>query len=261
MNYSKIISILIDNARNYSVIAGITFLVFYVLLRKRIAFKKIQLKFPELKDYQREVFFSILSIMIFTLPPAIMLLNDNIRPYTLYYSDIHEHSFAYFCVAFILMIFIHDTYFYWMHRLMHDKRLFKLFHLVHHKSTNPSPLAAYAFHPLEAIVESGIFVFLLLIMPLHDYHLIVFFICSLAYNVYGHLGFELYPKGFSRNWFGKWINTSVNHNLHHQYFKGNYGLYFTFWDRAMGTLRPDYDEHFDEVKNREKITTESKQLI
>lgn len=57
MNWSKIIGILLENARNYSVIAGITFLIFYVFLRKRIAFKKIQLKFPETKDYQREVFF------------------------------------------------------------------------------------------------------------------------------------------------------------------------------------------------------------
>ncbi len=253
MNWSKIIGILLENARNYSVIAGITFLIFYVFLRKRIAFKKIQLKFPETKDYQREVFFSILSIMIFTLPPVFMLLNDTIRPHTYYYTDINQYSKAYFFSAFIMMIFIHDTYFYWIHRLMHHKNLFKLFHAVHHKSINPSPLAAYAFHPLEAIIESGIFVLLLLIMPLHDYHLLVFFICSLAYNVYGHLGFELYPKGFSRNWFGKWLNTSVNHNLHHQYFKGNYGLYFTFWDRIMGTLRSDYDNSFDEVKSRIKI--------
>jgi Delta7-sterol 5-desaturase len=253
MNWSKIIGILLENARNYSVIAGITFLVFYVFLRKRIAFKKIQIKFPETKDYQREVFFSILSIMIFTLPPVFMLLNDTIRPHTYYYTDINQHSKTYFYLAFIMMIFIHDTYFYWIHRLMHHKNLFKIFHAVHHKSINPSPLAAYAFHPLEAIAESGIFVLLLLIMPLHDYHLLVFFICSLAYNVYGHLGFELYPKGFSRNWFGKWLNTSVNHNLHHQYFKGNYGLYFTFWDRIMGTLRSDYDDSFDEVKSRIKI--------
>ncbi len=252
MNWSKIIGILLENARNYSVIAGIAFLVFYVFLRKRIAFKKIQLKFPETKDYQREVFFSILSIMIFTLPPVFMLLNDTIRPHTYYYTDINQYSKAYFYLAFIIMIFIHDTYFYWIHRLMHHKNLFKIFHAVHHKSINPSPLAAYAFHPLEAIAESGIFVLLLLIMPLHDYHLLVFFICSLAYNVYGHLGFELYPKGFSRNWFGKWLNTSVNHNLHHQYFKGNYGLYFTFWDRIMGTLRSDYDNSFDEVTSRSK---------
>ena len=55
------------------------------------------------------------------------------------------------------------------------------------------------------------------------------------------------PKGFSRHWFGRWINTSVSHNQHHQYFKGNYGLYFTFWDRLMGTIRTDYEQRFEEV--------------
>ena len=254
MEWSKIVQILLGNARNYSLIAGIAFLFFYVILKKKMSFKKIQLKFPQTQDYKREVFYSILSIMIFTLPPVFMLLNNTIRPLTKFYTDINAYSKFYFYFAFILMIFIHDAYFYWLHRLMHHKKLFKLFHSVHHKSINPSPLAAYAFHPLEALAESGIFVLLLFIMPLHDYHLLVFFICSLIYNVYGHLGFELYPKGFSKNWFGKWVNTSVNHNMHHQYFEGNYGLYFTIWDRLMGTLRPDYDEHFEQVKNRENIS-------
>ena len=131
MNWLKIVGILLENARNYSVIAGIAFLVFYVFLKKSIAFKKIQLKFPETKDYQREVFFSILSIMIFTLPPVFMLLNNTIRPHTYYYTDINEHNKAYFYLAFIIMIFIHDTYFYWIHRLMHHKSLYKLFHSVH----------------------------------------------------------------------------------------------------------------------------------
>jgi len=126
--------------------------------------------------------------------------------------------------------------------------LFNIFHLVHHKSTNPSPFAAYAFHPLEAILEAGIFVVFLFTLPVHFYHLFFFFLFMIIYNVYGHLGWELYPKGFSKHWLGKWINTSVNHNLHHQYFKGNYGLYFLFWDRLMGTIRPDYDEKFEAAK-------------
>ena len=80
----------------------------------------------------------------------------------------------------------------------------------------------------------------------------VFFVVSLVYNVYGHLGFEIYPKGFNKHWFGKWMNTSVSHNLHHQYFKGNYRLYFTIWDRLMGTMRADYDTSFENLKQREK---------
>lgn len=152
---------------------------------------------------------------------------------------------------------MHDTYFYWAHRIMHHPWLFKTVHLVHHKSTNPSPWAAYAFHPFEAIVESLIFVIFLFAIPVHSIHLIWFFVISLVYNVYGHLGFEIYPKGFNKHWLGKWMNTSVSHNQHHQFFKGNYGLYFTIWDRLMGTLRPDYDTAFDNLKRREKPSTKN----
>lgn len=55
------------------------------------------------------------------------------------------------------------------------------------------------------------------------------------------------------SWMGKWINTSVSYNQHHQYFKGNYGLYFTIWDRLMGFMRPDYDSAFEELKTRKNL--------
>ena len=35
---------------------------------------------------------------------------------------------------------------------------------------------------------------------------------------------------WKKNPFLKWLNTSTFHNHHHQFFKGNYGLYFIFWD-------------------------------
>jgi len=189
-----------------------------------------------------------------------MLYSNTIRPHTTFYEDIGKYGIAYLILAFPLMIIMHDTYFYWAHRLMHLPKFFIWFHLVHHKSTNPSPWAAYAFHPLEAIVESLIFMIFLFTIPVHTIQLTFFFIFSLVYNVYGHLGFELYPKGFSTHWLGKWINTSVSHNQHHQYFKGNYGLYFTFWDRLMGTLRADYDSSYDEIKGRtnKKIQSHAK---
>ena len=152
------------------------------------------------------------------------------------------------------MIVVHDTYFYFTHRMMHHPRLFKFFHLVHHKSVNPSPWAAYAFNPSEALVESGIIYVFVFTFPIHLIHIFVFLIFMTLYNVYGHLGFEIYPKGLNKHWLGRWMNTSVNHNMHHQFFKGNYGLYFTFWDRVMNTLDKDYENNF------ERITTANQQL-
>ncbi len=237
----------------YFVIAGVAFLIWYILLKRKIAFKKIQLKFPALKDYQREILYSTSTIIIFAGVFFILFGNDIIKEHTTYYTHINQYGEFYFWFAFALMLVMHDTYFYWTHRLMHHPKIFKWFHLVHHKSTNPSPWAAFAFHPLEAIVEVGIIVLFLFTIPVTRIHLFVFFLFLMVYNVYGHLGWELYPKNFQRSFIGKWINTSVNHNQHHQYFKGNYGLYFLWWDRWMGTLRQDYDQKYDEVKTRSSV--------
>jgi len=221
----------------YFMVAGAAFFIAYVLLRKQLTPSKIQLRYPQAKDYVREIGFSLLTIGIFACIPLLLIKNDSVRPYTRYYRDIGQYGRLYFGLAFLVMLFLHDTYFYWIHRLMHHPKLFTLFHLVHHRSTNPSPWAAYAFHPLEAILEGGIVALFLFTMPMHRYHLSFFFFFMIVYNVYGHLGWEIFPKGIQRHWLGKWINTGIHHNHHHQYFKGNYGLYFLFWDRWMGTLR------------------------
>ena len=72
----------------------------------------------------------------------------------------------------------------------------------------------------------------------------------MAYNVYGHLGYELFPKAFNMHPIGRWLNTSVNHNQHHKKFTGNYGLYFLFWDRWLGTIRDDYNREYQELDSR-----------
>lgn len=247
--YQKIVVLI---GGRYFFFAGLAFVLAYIILNKIIRHKKIQQRYPRFRDYLREIGYSILTILLFAFVPLFLINNDSIRPHTTYYTDTSQYGKGYFYLAFLLMLLMHDTYFYWTHRLMHHPALFRLFHLIHHKSINPSPWAAYAFHPLEAIVEVSIVVIFLFTIPIHKYHLGLFFLFMIIYNVYGHLGWELYPKGFSRHRIGKWINTSVNHNQHHQYFKGNYGLYFLFWDRLMGTIRDDYDQRFEEVQTKNK---------
>jgi lathosterol oxidase len=137
----------------YFLIAGVAYLIWYKLKRNKLAYKKIQQHFPERKDYQREIFYSLITIIIFAVVPAAMLLTP-FRQYTQYYEHINEHSMGWFWLAFPTMFIVHDTYFYWMHRAMHQPNLFKLFHVVHHKSTNPSPWAAFSFQPSEAFFEA-----------------------------------------------------------------------------------------------------------
>ncbi|MES2774321.1 MAG: sterol desaturase family protein [Bacteroidota bacterium] len=252
MHFSDYYFILMLIGVRYLVLAAIGFLVFYVVFKRKFWHQKIQQRFPKWDDYSREIGYSILTICIFAFVPVLLISNDTVRPYTTFYKDIEQYGWVWFYAAFPVMFFMHDAYFYWMHRLMHHPKLFRAVHLIHHKSVNPSPWAAYSFHPLEAVVEAGIVVVFLFTIPIHKVHLGIFFLFMIIYNVYGHLGWELYPKGFSRSRIGRWINTSVNHNQHHQYFKGNYGLYTLIWDRWMGTIREDYESRFEEVKGRKK---------
>lgn len=233
----------------YLILAGLAFFIFYGIRRQKWGYRKIQLRFPRIQDYGREIVYSISTTLIFTAIGYGLFMTP-VRAYTHLYTRWEDFGTLYFMVSIPIMLIIHDTYFYWMHRLMHHPRVFTIFHKIHHLSTNPSPWAAFAFHPLEAVLEAGIIVVIAFVMPVHPLAIALFLLIMMAYNVYGHLGFELYPAGFSNSRVGKWINTSINHNQHHQHFTGNYGLYFLWWDRWMGTLHPDYHLHFEAVKNR-----------
>lgn len=249
MNWNLYFEVLYLVGGRYLAAAAIAFVLFYVVLKRKVFYRKIQQRFPRNKDYAREIGFSLTTVCIVGFV-VVFLHHPRIAPYTTRYRDIGQYGYTYYFLLFPVLFILHDTYFYFMHRLMHHRVLFRWFHLVHHQSTNPSPWAAYAFHPLEALVEQGIAVIFYFTIPIHITHLGIFFLMSIIYNVYGHLGYELYPKGFNKTWIGKWINTSFSHNQHHQYFKGNYGLYFLFWDRMLGTIREDYDSRFGELKKR-----------
>jgi sterol desaturase/sphingolipid hydroxylase (fatty acid hydroxylase superfamily) len=41
-----------------------------------------------------------------------------------------------------------------------------------------------------------------------------------------------------------WLTTVTHHDLHHAHAGTNFGLYFTFWDRIMGTEDPNYERAF-----------------
>ncbi|MFN3529178.1 MAG: sterol desaturase family protein [Bacteroidia bacterium] len=240
MDYSFVAKLMIHIGGRYILLAGLAFLFFYVWKKQRFTAQKIQNTYPQARDYRREVGFSLLTILIFALVTGLLLKHPEITPHTKRYYAISDKGWWWYFMAFPIMLFLHDSWFYFSHRLMHHPRLFKWFHRVHHRSTNPSPWAAYAFHPLEAMVEVTIVPIFLFSLPLHISHLVIFFLFMIAYNVYGHLGFEILPTKVRASKWGRWINSSTHHNQHHQYFKGNYSLYFLFWDKAFGTekLRP-----------------------
>lgn len=243
------LSVFSASAIRYFILAGIPFALFYLLMPAKLSKFKIQQKIASKKDFMYEVWHSMQSTLVFTLI-AVGLVFTPLRQYTRIYENITDFPIWYIGVALLLSLIIHDTYFYWMHRLLHHKKLFKLTHLVHHKSTNPSPWTAYSFHVLEAITEGLVLVPIVILLPMHPLTILLFTVTGFMINVYGHLGYEIMPKSFRYTRAFEVLNTSVHHNLHHSKFKGNYGLYFRFWDRMMGTEHPDYVKEYDRLQQQ-----------
>lgn len=230
----------------YLVLSAIVYFIFYVWKRRAWLYLKIQQRFPTPTDYQREIGYSALTSLIFGVV-AWLCLGTSFVEYTKFYADIDQYGVAWLVLSIPLTLLIHDAYFYWIHRFMHWPPMYRLMHLTHHRSVNPSPWAAFAFHPLEAVAEAGIIPILLLLLPLHPISFLGFVTFMLLFNIYGHLGYELFSRKIYHHPIGKWLNSSVYHNLHHEKFHGNYGLYFTFWDRFCGTLREDSLQKVEDV--------------
>lgn len=238
----------------YALFAGIGYAIFYGWKQGNYLHRKIQQKLPSWKLIRHELSHSLLSAFVFGIV-ALGIYGLRLLGWSKVYLDVSDFGWAYLVGSFVLLVLLHDTYFYWVHRAMHHPKLFRIFHLVHHRSNNPTPWASLAFHPLEALVEIAIVPLLVVIIPFHPLVLVAFASWSLVWNIVGHLGYELFPAGWVDHPILQWLNTSTHHNMHHKFSKGNYGLYFNWWDHWMGTNHPEYKEQFRTISVRTKPTT------
>ena len=171
--------------------------------------------------------------------------------WTLIYTDFADYGWLYGAFSWRRPSFFTMPKFYWTHRLMHHPRLFDRFHRLHHESHSPSPWAAYAFAPLEAVIQAMFLTILIFVLPLHVTVIYLFMLHMIVRNVVGHSGFELFPRGMPGHAVFGVLTTNTHHDLHHSSRGSNYGLYFTWWDRLAGTEHPNYREAFDRVTRRQ----------
>lgn len=239
----------------YALLAGSLFLIFYKVWHHHFADRKIQHRFPRWSTIRYEIRHSMETALVLAVMGLGIYGLDQMG-WTRIYHDIDAYGTGYWWMSVGILILAHDTYFYWMHRLLHRRPWFQWLHRVHHRSFNPTPWSSLSFHPLEALLEFGIAPLAVVLMPVHTSALLVFATWSILFNMIGHLGYELFPRGFVRHPVFRWLNTSTHHNLHHARSNCNYGLYFNFWDRIMGTNAPDYARIFDKRASAKKQTYE-----
>lgn len=235
----------------YLVAAGVTSAIVWGLRRSSLAARKIQAREASAVDRRREVLQSLQTVGVYLVASLFIIWGVDS-------GVLHRFQGSYGVLGDMALlaaiIVAHDAYFYWVHRAMHHPKLFKTFHRAHHRSVTPTPWAAYSFAIPEAFVMILFVPIWLFFVATPAWVMLLWINFQIIRNAMGHAGFELHPRWWLTTPLTRWINTTTHHDLHHSGgFNRNYGLYFTWWDKWMGTEHPHYAERFAEVVSRPRV--------
>jgi len=183
---------------------------------------------------RHELTLSLASSAIYALPAALVLEAWKAGG-TRLYSDWDALPLWWLPVSAVLYLVIQDAHYYWVHRLMHHRTLFRWFHAGHHRSHSPTAFASFAFDLTEAAMVAWVIPVLALLIPIHIGVLLGLLILMTATATLNHCGVEIWPQRFVRGPVGGWLITATHHGLHHRRLQTNFGLHFRLWDRLMGT--------------------------
>jgi len=233
----------------YVVFAVGVWLTLWVVLAVPLAGRKVREGRPPSHQLLIEFACSIRSIMMFSTVGLVSfgLFRAGLMPGPYIARALGP---IWFWTSLVLMVVTHDAWFYWTHRLIHDRRLFRTFHRRHHRSNNPSPFTAYSFDLGEAAINALFVPLWMLIVPTQWPVAGLFMLHQIVRNTLGHSGYELFPATRDGRPLLPWLTTVTHHDLHHAQAGWNYGLYFTWWDRMMGTENPRYLERFAQAVRR-----------
>ncbi|MEO1014050.1 MAG: sterol desaturase family protein [Pseudomonadota bacterium] len=227
----------------YLAAAGGVYVIINLGLKARLAERKIRRSSPNREQIRREVLASIRTAGIFAVSAAAVLTLFRAGRLDVYWRP-DAFGWWYFAVSVAVLIIAHDAWFYWTHRLLHRPTFFRRFHRLHHQSRNPSPWTVYAFDAGEAAAHAAFLPIALAILPVSVFAVALFLAHMTLRNVIGHSGYELFPARRDGRPLFDWMTSVTHHDLHHEGGGWNFGLYFTWWDRLMGTEHPLYYERF-----------------
>lgn len=172
----------------------------------------------------------------------------------------------------ILVLLVFDTQFFWVHRLAHQSSwIYKHFHREHHFDHHPDTWSALYQHPVDLFVTTAIPMAWAVVLPIHAWAWWLALLLANYINLAGHSGYEVTRKlpavltlnGWlsyfdpMRRYASGLVQTVTHHDLHHQLFRVNYALYFTHWDRLMGTLDADTDRTYRKMSGLPRLSAQA----
>jgi sterol desaturase/sphingolipid hydroxylase (fatty acid hydroxylase superfamily) len=142
------------------------------------------------------------------------------------------------CVALLVLTpIVHSVHFYFAHRLLHTRALYRTVHILHHHNVEVGPWSGLAMHPVEHILYFSTVVVQWLV-ALHPVNALFQIQLAIFNAATAHTGFEKIKLGAHLAIDGG----SYFHYLHHKYFECNYGGSLAALDKLFGTFHDGSDE-------------------
>jgi len=220
----------------YLLPAGLFYYIFFRDGIEGIDEGRIQQRKPTERSVRNEIRNSLIAVVLFAVYSTIAWQAIKAGKSAMY-LDWLAYPWWTPIAGFVAAVLLHDTYFYWTHRLIHWPPLFPWLHADHHKSLAPTPWAIFSFQPAETVVQFGFFVILVFLIPMHPVTFVAYLVYDGIFNAAGHSGHEIISKKQRHHWFFKYFTVVTHHDLHHSQFNCNFGQYFTVWDRLFGTFQ------------------------
>lgn len=131
---------------------------------------------------------------------------------------------------FIILIF-DDTFFYFLHRLMHENKfIYKKIHKIHHRANSPIPIDYIYVHPLEWMSGFiGPFIGIIIMGGVSIYSFWLYLLVRNFHEISIHSGLKTSFIKFP------FYGTNEHHDIHHARRDGNYASTFTLWDVLFKT--------------------------
>lgn len=224
----------------YLLVAFSVYYLLYSAQSKKLSVSPLKSTPQNSEVITEDIKLSILSGLVFALVSACFMVCYQ-QGYTQVYSQWSLHGLGYLICSYIAVLLLQDTYFYFVHRLSHHPFFFQWLHQGHHRSRPPTPWTFFALEPYEATMQAAFLLGITLVLPLYVGVIIAVLLTMMTWAIGNHLGITVVPHSSLSCYLGRWFIGSTYHLVHHRKFNRHYGLYFTFWDRLLGTQDPDYD--------------------
>ncbi|HSP78320.1 MAG TPA: sterol desaturase family protein, partial [Myxococcaceae bacterium] len=140
----------------------------------------------------------------------------------------------------LFFIVLDDFLYYWMHRTLHTRWLYKHVHSIHHRITNPCAISGNYMHVVEFLLTSTLVFIGPSLVGAHVVTLWIWIVFRQLEAADGHSGYDvpwnpalLFP----------FYKGPVYHDFHHRRFFGNYAGFFDYMDRLFGSYSKGYTDY------------------